>query len=117
MAIGMEYVLNRQTAFNRSMLEGADRCGCFHCGEMFSPEDIVDWVVEDDGHEDSAVCPFCGVDAVVVGTATYPLDPRALERLRHFWFRREDPGSDRDTDGGARTLPVPASGAQPARHG
>ena len=48
----------------RFMVSGAD-CHCFHCLHAFSAEQISDWV--DNG--ETALCPNCGVDAVLSGQA------------------------------------------------
>ena len=48
----------------RFMVSGAD-CRCFHCLHAFSAEQISHWV--DNG--ETALCPNCGVDAVLSGQA------------------------------------------------
>jgi len=48
----------------RFMVSGAD-CRCFHCLHAFSAEQISYWV--DNG--ETAICPNCGVDAVLSGQA------------------------------------------------
>ncbi|MEE1273224.1 MAG: hypothetical protein UHI81_01845 [Olegusella sp.] len=80
--------INRQTAFNRRLLEGTDECGCFHCGRRFPTSLVTSWI-EEDGEEDSGVCPFCGVDALVVGTSEHPLTTALLSELYESQFERE----------------------------
>ena len=45
----------------RHHLEQTDKCGCYYCLRIFSPKDIDEWV----DANSTAICPFCGIDAVV----------------------------------------------------
>ena len=81
-------LLNRQTAFNRTAVEGASRCGCFHCGSIFPATLVKQWLTEEDG-EDTAQCPYCEADAVIAGTETLPLSTALLAELYMKWFSRE----------------------------
>lgn len=81
-------VLNRQTAFNRAFVDATDRCGCFHCGSTFAGSEIATWMAEEEG-DDTAICPVCGADAIVVGTDTLPLSTALLSHLYCHWFSSE----------------------------
>ena len=83
-----EYMLNLQSAFNRSFVEKSERCGCFHCGSIFSGDQIENWMSEVDG-DDTALCPYCGMDAIIVGTEEFPLSTALLSRLYKSWFEEE----------------------------
>ena len=52
-----ENELNGQTAYNRTIVEGSARCGCFHCGGIFAGNEVSQWLQEDDGEDDTALCP------------------------------------------------------------
>jgi len=67
---------------HRAELESSDQCGCFHCLEVFSTKQIDVWV--DD--EDTALCPICGIDAVIGSTAGFPLTAAFLSEMRQHWF-------------------------------
>ena len=82
------FKLNAQTAYNRSAIEGNPSCRCFHCGSSFSGDDIVDWLSEADG-EDTALCPCCGVDAVISSTTEHSLSTALLAALYIKWFPDE----------------------------
>ena len=82
-----ENELNSQTAYNRAMVEYSARCGCFHCGGIFAGNEVAQWLQEDDG-EDTALCPYCGVDAVIVGNEQYPVCMMVLSKLYMHWFAR-----------------------------
>lgn len=81
-------LLNRQSGFNRSLLEAHETCGCFHCGRRFPTSLVTEWMAED-GQEDTGICPYCGTDALIVGTADIPLSTSLLTRLYEEWFGRE----------------------------
>lgn len=83
-------VLNRLTAYNRTVLgkRYVRQCGCFHCGSRFRADEISEWMHEEDG-DDTALCPYCGTDAVVYGTATFPLSTALLSQLYMSWFEEE----------------------------
>ena len=83
-----ENELNSQTAHNRAMVEYSARCGCFHCGGIFAGNEVAQWLQEDDG-EDTALCPYCGVDAVIVGNEQYPVCMMVLSKLYMHWFGKE----------------------------
>lgn len=80
--------LNRQTAFNRTQVERAAACGCFKCGSTFAGRDVTSWIEEADG-EDTALCPYCETDAVIVGTDEHPLSTALLSLLYKRWFSEE----------------------------
>lgn len=47
---------------NKKELAACDECGCFHCFRVYSPTEINEWVGK---HGDEAICPHCGIDAVI----------------------------------------------------
>ena len=34
----------------------------------------------------TALCPYCGIDAVIGESAGYPLTEEFLEKMRDYWF-------------------------------
>lgn len=80
--------LNRLTAYNRRRVERSKKCGCFHCGSTFKGSEVAEWLHEEDG-EDSALCPYCGVDSVIYGTKKYQLSTAMLSSLYMKWFADE----------------------------
>ncbi|MDO4797888.1 MAG: hypothetical protein Q4A01_07700 [Coriobacteriales bacterium] len=83
-----EHTLNGQTGFNRPLLQAHRECGCFHCGRRFPTSLITSWMVED-GEEETGLCPYCGVDALIVGDETHPLTTALLTMLYGRWFETE----------------------------
>ena len=89
------HALNRLTAYGRSMLEGSSlRCGCFRCGSSFVASEITDWMPEEDG-ADTALCPYCGCDAVVYETKDHLLSTALLSKLYLDWFSTEFKGREK----------------------
>jgi len=46
---------------HRMLLEHASVCGCYHCCDTFDQSKIKEWI----DRETTALCPMCGVDAVI----------------------------------------------------
>ncbi len=80
--------LNCQSGFNRPLLEQSDMCGCFHCGRRFPAHLVASWLREP-GEEDTGICPYCGEDTLIVGTAEFPLTTALLSMLYEEWFKEE----------------------------
>lgn len=58
-----------------NMLPDED-CSCYHCMNYFPIKDVVDWF------EDTALCPSCGIDSLVVGAVL----PSTLIEAHKYWF-------------------------------
>jgi hypothetical protein len=72
--------LHRHTRMNREELEASEACGCIACERIYFPSEIVDWV------DETALCPHCGVDAVVGSASGIPITPGVLRRAHERWF-------------------------------
>jgi len=59
---------------NKLNLHGK-KVGCFHCLKIFESKEIVSYT--DQG--ETALCPFCEVDAVIPDTDN-------LEEIKKYWF-------------------------------
>ena len=66
---------------NRRFMGAGAVCRCFHCLSAFPADQIQCWV--DDG--DTALCPNCGVDAVLSSHADDLLDA-LIQRLQTLYF-------------------------------
>ncbi|MGA9717184.1 MAG: hypothetical protein WBQ79_02805 [Acidobacteriaceae bacterium] len=73
--------LHRHTRANQMELEASEVCGCIACERIYFPSEIVRWL--DDG---TAMCPHCGVDAVVGSASGIPIMPGVLRRAHERWF-------------------------------
>ena len=67
---------------HRAEVVGSALCGCFHCCETFPPSEIDEWVDEVDGVGQTALCPKCGIDAVIGDRAGFDISRAFLEMMR-----------------------------------
>lgn len=69
---------------NRDDISRSSKCGCFCCCKIFTREDIKEWI--DKGN--TAICPFCGVDAVLgnASGAGIPITEDSLIDMYKRWF-------------------------------
>lgn len=67
---------------HRKQVQESDSCSCFHCLESFPPADIAEWI--DEGQ--TALCPRCGIDAVIGCQSGVILSPDLLKAMKAAWF-------------------------------
>jgi hypothetical protein len=46
---------------NRSLVELAQKCGCYSCCNTFDTNSIKEWTDDND----TAICPICNIDSVI----------------------------------------------------
>ncbi len=84
--------IHRFSSRHRDLLAKSEQAGCFYCQRMFPPNEILDWVdgrqVETGDLDDgvTALCPKCGIDAVLPSAAPITLTPDLLAQMRRFFF-------------------------------
>lgn len=64
-----------------ALVLASEWCGCFHCLMVFRSGEVVEWW--DEGQ--TAVCPHCGIDAVIA-SASAELTPELLQGMQQHWF-------------------------------
>jgi hypothetical protein len=67
---------------NKAQLIVAENCGCFHCLSVFDPKEIKEWT----DNNDTAICPYCSVDAVLAESNDIRIDKEMLAKLNAYWF-------------------------------
>lgn len=67
---------------NRTQVVKSNKCGCYYCCSIFNAEDVIFFV--DEGT--TALCPKCGVDAVIPDSIIVDLNYMLLEELKKYWF-------------------------------
>ena len=67
---------------HRGELLASEVCGCFYCLEIYSPQEILDWVDDDK----TALCAKCGIDSVIGSTSNYPITKEFLTEMKKHWF-------------------------------
>lgn len=69
---------------NEIALQKSKTCACFYCERVFTPDQIEEWI--DDRRGWTALCPYCGIDAVIGDASGYPLTKEFLKRMYKYWF-------------------------------
>lgn len=69
---------------HRTEVEGSSICGCFYCLHIFPPSSITEWIKND--RNEFAMCPKCGIDAVLGDASGYPITKEFLEEMNKYWF-------------------------------
>lgn len=72
------------SANHREMLEKDKKCGCFFCLQIYDPAEIKNWIHCDRG--DTALCPYCGIDAVIGESSGYTITEEFLQEMKSYWF-------------------------------
>ncbi len=73
---------HRRCIRHRIELERSAVCACFYCLERFPPGEVAKWI---DGGE-TALCPRCGVDAVLGDASGLSLVDAFLAAMHARWF-------------------------------
>lgn len=67
-------------------------CGCFFCLSIFSPSKITEWLEEDAncprGPGKTALCPVCGIDAVLPDSIEYEITEKLLKAMQEKYFKQ-----------------------------
>jgi hypothetical protein len=86
--------IHKYSNHHRYLLARSERAACFYCRATFTPAEIMDWVdgpqVETGSTEDgvTALCPHCGIDAVLPSAAPIPLNDEVLAEMHNHWFEK-----------------------------
>jgi len=68
---------------NKEKLQKVSECACYYCYKVFSPSEIKEWV---DVADDTALCPYCGIDAVLPIYEEGEKDLEFLTKIHEYWF-------------------------------
>lgn len=71
---------------HRAEVLASDVCGCYFCLAVYRPAEIAEWIGVVEGVGQTAVCPRCGVDAVVGSAAGFPMTRAFLVRMYERWY-------------------------------
>ena len=67
---------------HREILLKSRQCGCFFCHRIFSPDLIKEWI----DNEQTAICPYCEVDAILGDLSVPDLTEDFLVGMHVGWF-------------------------------
>jgi hypothetical protein len=78
---------HKHSSRHRQEILESEQCGCFSCLAVFPPSEIEEWV-DTDEHEvgQTALCPKCGIDAVIGSKSSYPITKEFLQAMEEHWF-------------------------------
>jgi hypothetical protein len=77
---------------NKSEVARSDLCGCFYCKKTFRPDEVKS-TTDKTGRkgrtppDQTVICPFCGIDAVLGSESGYPLTLDFLEEMYRYGFK------------------------------
>ena len=78
--------LHQFSSYNRKEILQSKTCGCFCCLRQFNIDKITKWIDEDeDGVGQSALCPFCEVDAILPDKSV-DISSELLAKMKEYWF-------------------------------
>lgn len=75
------------SSFHRHKIRASAMCGCFYCKTKFPPKKITEWI-DSERHPVglTALCPICGIDAVIGDASGFPLTDQFLTDMHERWF-------------------------------
>jgi hypothetical protein len=78
---------HRHSSHHREEVLRSDLCGCFYCRKSFPPTAISEWTDEVGGRGQTALCPRCGIDAVIGSASGLPVAKlKFLREMRRRFF-------------------------------
>ena len=82
--------IHSECGWHEEAIQKSNVCGCFYCLSTFPPSEIEEWVDEPEdcprGPGRTAICPKCGIDAVLPESEHYKLTEELLEAMNKVWF-------------------------------
>jgi hypothetical protein len=63
---------------NKTNIALAQQCGCYSCLKVYPSNEIKEWT----DHSETALCPYCHVDAVLPGV----IDTKELQQIKDYWL-------------------------------
>ena len=73
---------HRFSSKHRKQLEKDNICGCFYCTRIFYPAEIDEWI----DNNDTALCPYCGMDSVIGESSGFPITDQFLKEMHREFF-------------------------------
>lgn len=68
---------------NKGALAFVKECACYHCIKVYLVSEIKEWTDRD---MDTALCPYCDVDAVLPVHEEKDKDLMNLKKINDHWF-------------------------------
>ena len=84
MAIDFDKIHKKSSSHEKD-IKNSKICGCFYCISIFTPDKIKEWWEEKSSGK-TAVCPKCGIDAVIPDDTEYEITVELLEKMKKEYF-------------------------------
>ena len=75
---------------NKENITKSYKCGCFSCLNIFTSNKPMEWINKRGNGDDTALCPYCSVDAVLPDISDYPITTEFLTHMKKYWFETFD---------------------------
>lgn len=73
---------HKHSSNNVEEVKSSTLCGCFFCRRIYAASEIEEFI--DNGQ--TALCPYCGVDAVIGDASGYVVTDDILTDMYSKWF-------------------------------
>lgn len=73
---------HRYSFRNRVEINKSLKCGCFFCTRIYDAAEVEDFIDDDE----TALCPYCGIDSVIGDASGIELTPSLLNKLKQVYF-------------------------------
>jgi hypothetical protein len=77
---------HKYTFKNKDQVQKSNMCCCACCVNKYSAKYVVEYIEEANGDK-TAICPKCGVDAVIGDAALSNITDTMLQDMHNKWFR------------------------------
>lgn len=78
---------HKASIHHRAAIMRSASCGCFYCLDIYTPSDIKEWTdTSEPEPRNTALCPKCGIDAVLGSDSGYPITKEFLSSMKSYWF-------------------------------
>ncbi len=75
---------HKSSTSNKKVLQSSETCCCFYCLHVYAPSEVIAWIDEDG---ETALCPKCGVDAVIGSASGLPIsESHFVEDMHKKYF-------------------------------
>ena len=72
------------TIRNRQEIDQSEYCHCISCIKSYPSPIVMDYIKE--GTVETALCPYCGIDAVIGDACGLEINQEILTALNKRWF-------------------------------
>lgn len=67
---------------NKNLQSISNNAGCYYCCKIFESKSVINYT--DEG--ETALCPHCGIDAVIFDCTNFQMNVENLQKAKKYWF-------------------------------